>query len=64
LLDRQFKQDKSNCKIVIVVDMWLTGFDVPFLDTVYIDKPVTCEILLYNNGWRFIISTLEPNKTR
>ena len=40
-LDRQFKQAKSNFKIAIVVDMWLTGFDVPFLDTMYIDKPVT-----------------------
>jgi type I restriction enzyme R subunit len=39
-LDRQFKNDKSNFKIAIVVDMWLTGFDVPFLDTMYIDKPV------------------------
>jgi type I restriction enzyme R subunit len=39
-LDRQFKNGKSNFKIAIVVDMWLTGFDVPFLDTMYIDKPV------------------------
>lgn len=39
-LDRQFKNDKSNFKIAIVVDMWLTGFDVPFLDTMYIDKPI------------------------
>ncbi len=39
-LDRQFKNAKSNFKIAIVVDMWLTGFDVPFLDTLYIDKPV------------------------
>jgi type I restriction enzyme R subunit len=39
-LDRQFKNEKSNFKIAIVVDMWLTGFDVPFLDTLYIDKPV------------------------
>jgi type I restriction enzyme, R subunit len=39
-LDRQFKNAKSNFKIAIVVDMWLTGFDVPFLDTMYIDKPV------------------------
>jgi type I restriction enzyme R subunit len=39
-LDRQFKTAKSNFKIAIVVDMWLTGFDVPFLDTIYIDKPV------------------------
>ena len=39
-LDRQFKQEKSNFKIAIVVDMWLTGFDVPFLDSIYIDKPI------------------------
>jgi type I restriction enzyme, R subunit len=39
-LDRQFKEAKSNFKIAIVVDMWLTGFDVPFLDTIYIDKPL------------------------
>jgi len=39
-LDRQFKNARSNFKIAIVVDMWLTGFDVPFLDTLYIDKPV------------------------
>jgi len=39
-LDRQFKNEKSNFKIAIVVDMWLTGFDVPFLDSMYIDKPV------------------------
>ena len=39
-LDRQFKNPKSNFKIAIVVDMWMTGFDVPFLDTIYIDKPI------------------------
>jgi type I restriction enzyme R subunit len=39
-LDRQFKNEKSNFKIAMVVDMWLTGFDVPSLDTMYIDKPV------------------------
>ncbi|MCA0363559.1 MAG: type I restriction endonuclease subunit R [Bacteroidetes bacterium] len=39
-LDIQFKNAKSNFKIAIVVDMWLTGFDVPFLDTIYIDKPI------------------------
>ena len=39
-MDRQFKTAKSNFKIAIIVDMWLTGFDVPFLDTLYIDKPV------------------------
>lgn len=39
-LDTQFKNKNSNFKIAIVVDMWLTGFDVPFLDTMYIDKPI------------------------
>ena len=39
-LDKQFKNKSSNFKIAIVVDMWLTGFDVPFLDTMYIDKPL------------------------
>ena len=37
----QFKNIHSNFKIAIVVDLWLTGFDVPFLDTIYIDKPIT-----------------------
>ena len=37
----QFKNIHSNFKIAIVVDLWLTGFDVPFLDTIYIDKPLT-----------------------
>ena len=40
MLSRQFKKAESNFKIAIVVDMWLTGFDVPFLDTIYIDKPI------------------------
>lgn len=39
-LDVQFKDPKSNFKIAIVVDMWITGFDVPCLDTMYIDKPL------------------------
>ena len=41
MLDAEFKNEKSNFKIAIVVDMWLTGFDVPFLDSIYIDKPIT-----------------------
>lgn len=39
-LDAEFKNERSNFKIAIVVDMWLTGFDVPFLDSIYIDKPI------------------------
>lgn len=45
-LDRQFKNEKSNFKIAIVVDMWLTGFDVPCLDTIYIDKPIQQHALI------------------
>jgi type I restriction enzyme R subunit len=45
-LDTQFKQAESNFKIAIVVDMWLTGFDVPFLDTIYIDKPLKAHNLI------------------
>ena len=45
-LDRQFKNEKSNFKIAIVVDMWLTGFDVPCLDTIYIDKPIQQHTLI------------------
>lgn len=43
---RQFKEPHSNFKIVIVVDMWLTGFDVPSLDTMYIDKPIQRHTLI------------------
>lgn len=39
-LATEFKDSKSKLKIVIVVDMWLTGFDVPDLATMYIDKPM------------------------
>lgn len=45
-LDRQFKKVKSNFKIAIVVDMWLTGFDVPELDTMYLDKPIQQHTLI------------------
>ena len=34
------KDDNDELQIVIVVDMWLTGFDVPSLNTMYIDKPM------------------------
>ncbi|MBO7225417.1 MAG: type I restriction endonuclease subunit R, partial [Bacteroidales bacterium] len=45
-LDVQFKNPKSNFKIAIVVDMWITGFDVPCLDTMYIDKPLQHHTLI------------------
>ena len=37
---KRFKDDTDPLKIVIVVDMWLTGFDVPSLATMYIYKPM------------------------
>lgn len=40
MLDKQFKNNDSNFKIAIVVDMWITGFDVPSLAVMYIDKPL------------------------
>ena len=39
-LARQFKDNSSSLKIAIVVDMWLTGFDVPSLATMYVYKPM------------------------
>ena len=45
-LDKQFKNDYSNFKIAIVVDMWITGFDVPSLAVMYIDKPLQKHTLI------------------
>ena len=39
-LAKQFKDDNDPMKIAIVVDMWLTGFDVPSLATMYVYKPM------------------------
>lgn len=41
-----FKQDNSNFRIVIVVDMWMTGFDVPSLTYMYNDKPLKKHMLV------------------
>lgn len=46
MLDRQFKNNKSNFKVAIVVDMWITGFDVPSLAVMYIDKPLQKHTLI------------------
>lgn len=45
-IDLQFKEAKSNFKIAIVVDMWITGFDVPCLDTMYCYKPLQMHTLI------------------
>ena len=41
-----FKDENSNFKIAIVVDMWITGFDCKCLDTMYIDKPLEKHTLI------------------
>jgi len=46
MLDKQFKNDNSNFKIAIVVDMWVTGFDIPSLAVMYIDKPLQKHTLI------------------
>lgn len=45
-LDAAFKQEKSNFRIVIVVDMWITGFDVESLTYMYNDKPLQKHTLI------------------
>lgn len=45
-LGKKFKNPKSALKICIVVDMWLTGFDVPSLNTMYIYKPMQGHTLM------------------
>lgn len=45
-LDKQFKNADSNFTIAIVVDMWITGFDVPSLAVMYIDKPLQKHTLI------------------
>ena len=39
-LEKRFKDPTDELKIVIVRDMWLTGFDAPCLTTMYVDKPM------------------------
>ena len=46
LLAQRFKDPEDELKIVIVVDMWLTGFDVPCVTTMYLDKPMKGHTLM------------------
>lgn len=46
LLDDAFKMEQSNFRVVIVVDMWITGFDVPCLTYLYNDKPLQKQTLI------------------
>lgn len=46
LLAQMFKAEYSNFRLVIVVDMWITGFDVPSLTYLYNDKPLRRQNLI------------------
>lgn len=46
VLEKRFKNSEDPLKIVIVCDMWLTGFDVPSLHTMYLDKPLKGHTLM------------------
>jgi len=39
-IEKRIKDPRSDLKLVIVCDMWLTGFDVPSMHTMYLDKPL------------------------
>lgn len=45
-MDSEFKSTESNFHIAIVVDMWITGFDVPCLAMLYNDKPLSKHTLI------------------
>ncbi len=45
-LEKRFKDPDDPLEMVIVCDMWLTGFDVPHLHTMYIDKPLKNHTLM------------------
>jgi len=46
LFERRIKDENDELKLVIVVDMWLTGFDAPSMHTMYIDKPMRSHNLM------------------
>ena len=45
-LDEAFKQEEHPFRIAVVCAMWLTGFDVPSLSTLYLDKPLKAHTLM------------------
>jgi len=45
-VEKRFKDERNILKLVIVCDMWLTGFDVPPLHTMYLDKPLKSHNLM------------------
>ena len=59
-LDAAYKEEHSNFRIVIVVDMWITGFDVPCLTYLYNDKPLEKHLLVQTISR---VNRLYPGKT-
>jgi len=45
-IERRFRDPKDPLRMVVVCDMWLTGFDVPCLTTMYFDKPLKNHTLM------------------
>lgn len=45
-IETKFKDEKSNLKMVFVCSMWITGFDVPSITTLYLDKPMKNHTLM------------------
>lgn len=62
-LDAAFKQDNSNFRIAVVVDMWITGFDVPALTYMYCDREDD-KIGLINSRLNIICFSDEAHRTQ
>jgi len=45
-LEKEFKDEENSFRLVIVCAMWITGFDVPCLSTIYLDKPIKGHTLM------------------
>ena len=45
-LEKEFKDDDNPFRLVIVCAMWITGFDVPSISTIYLDKPIKAHTLM------------------
>ncbi|MDZ7718024.1 MAG: hypothetical protein U5K72_04285 [Balneolaceae bacterium] len=45
-LDEMFKDEDNPLRLVFVCAMWITGFDVPSLSTLYLDKPMKSHTLM------------------
>jgi type I restriction enzyme R subunit len=62
-LAKRFKNPADEMKLVIVRDMWLTGFDAPCLHTIYIDKPMRGHGLMQAIAQRADAKGVSPEST-